>query len=154
MRHALLVFSVMVTFIGAGAWAKQVLEPKNNQASVKGVVTLTVDWIKDKKSKFDLHILIHNEQSNSGIIVFLGSMGCGRGALNGQLKHTFFNTGEKTIDFRPNQTKEFTLVCQLPSATKGIYKINLGKIWDNPTLDGKTTGKSLADDLVFSQVDE
>ena len=45
------------------------------------------------------------------------------------------------------------MVCNLAAKTKGDFKINLGKIWDNPSLDGKTTGKGLADDAAWVQKD-
>jgi hypothetical protein len=119
----------------------------------KGVVTVQVPWIKDKGKKFDVHLSIHNEDKDKGIIIFLSDMGCKRGDVTGILKHTFFNTGEKTIDFKPNEAKEFTLVCRTEGAQLGHFALSINKVYNNPSLDGKTVGKVIAQDLKWSQDD-
>ncbi len=124
-----------------------------NKLTAKNVMTMTVPWIKDKGKKYDLNLTVHAESGDKGMIIFLGDLGCQRGEAVGKLKHTFFNTGERTIDFRPNQTKDFNLVCTIGSETRGDFKITIAKIYDNPSLDGKTIGKVIAKDLSWSQSD-
>lgn len=125
----------------------------DNNIHQKGVVTVQVPWIKDKGKKFDVHLSIHNENPDKGMIIFLSDMGCRRGKVTGELKHTFFNTGEKTIDFKPNQTKDFNLVCRTEGATRGDFKLSINKVYNNPSLDGKTVGKVIAENLTWSQDD-
>ena len=114
-----------------------------------GAATVWADWVKDKKTKFDVHLNIRNENKDTGIIVMQGEMGCARGAVTGELKYTFFNTGERMIDLKPNQTKSFNLVCKLPTQAKGEYTITVGHVYTNPSLDGKTIGKPVAQDFAI-----
>jgi hypothetical protein len=144
--------AALIIFSGNTAFAK-LIPSADNKMLEKDVISMTVGWIKDKGEKFDLKVVLHNENNEKGIIVFLKDMGCKRGDADGSLKHTFFNTGERTIDFRPKQTKSFNMVCDLPGKTKGHYKISIAKVYDNPSLDGKTAGKIIAHDLTWTQDD-
>lgn len=125
-----------------------------NQMIAKDIVSIGVPWIKDKGKKFDVNVRIHNESPEKGIIIFLSDMGCKRGAVRGELKHTFFNTGEKTIDFKPNETKSFTLVCRTSSEGRGDFNLTVSKVYSNPSMDGKTVGTVIAKDLTWTQLDK
>lgn len=143
---------IFICTFPAFASEKYIPGPDNVMAA-KGVITASVGWIKDKGAKFDLNLALKNEDSMNGIIVFLSDLGCQRGEVAGSLKHTFFNTGERTIDLKPNQLKEFTLVCTAPGSKKGAFKLSLAKVYSNPSMDGKTVGKVIAHDLSWSQDD-
>lgn len=151
MRYTVCVFALLMS-LQALASDKFMPDPEN-QMSAKGVVTVSVPWIKDKGDKFDVNLSIHNEDTDKGIIIFLSDMGCMRGTVRGELKHTFFNTGEKTIDFKPNETKSFTLVCRVHGEGRGDFKISVAKVYGNPSMDGKTVSKVLAKDLSWKQSD-
>src|SRR4051794_17629104 len=101
MRPEKFLLATIVLYSMA-SYAKYEPSPENKMEA-KGVMTMTVAWIKDKSKKFDINVTIRNDNNTSGIIIFLHDMGCQRGGVTGSLKHTFFNTGERTIDFRPNQ---------------------------------------------------
>src|SRR5665213_800821 len=136
------LFALIVTAVCLPAFGSTKYEPgANNKMEAKGIMTLTVSWIKDKGKKYDLHVNIKNENDKTGIIVFLSDMGCQRGESGGQLKHTFFNTGERTIDFRPHQQKDFNMMCIVNGKATGPFKLSVAKVYDNPSLDGKTVGK-------------
>ena len=62
-------------------------------------------------------------------------------------KHTFFNTGERTIDFKPAEAKTFNLVCRLGAETTGAMRLTIAKVYENQTLDGKTAGKVVASNI-------
>jgi len=136
----------------ASASEKFIPDPEN-QMKAKDIVTASVPWIKDKGGKFDVSLTIHNENPEKGMIIFLNDMGCFRGKVRGELKHTFFNTGERTIDFKPNETKTFTLVCRVSGETRGDFRLTMSKVYSNPSMDGKTIGKVIAKDLAWSQSD-
>ncbi len=129
------------------------IDPANN-IQAKGIVTATVGWIKDKKKKWDLDLHIKNENPEQGIIIFLSDMGCRRGSTVGKLKHTFFNTGERTIDFRPGQVKDFHLVCDTGNESTGAYQLEITRVYSNPSLDGKTIGKVVAKNLKWKHSDK
>lgn len=153
MKLEILAFALaMGAAVPALASEKFVPGPENKM-NAKDVLTVTVPWIKDKGSKFDVNIVMQNDSADKSIVVFLSDMNCGRGAQLGQLKHTFFNTGERTIDFHPKQTKSFNLVCNYGEKTKGDFKLSIAKVYDNPSNDGKTVGKVLAKDLNWTQSD-
>jgi hypothetical protein len=116
-------------------------------ATAKGVMEARVEWVKDKKSKFDYGLVLTN-LTESGLIVYLHDIACKKGKVSGETKHTFFNTGEKTIDFKPGETKRFKLVCRLNTEVfSNDYSVGLRRINSNPNYDGKTVGKLLYKDL-------
>lgn len=149
---AVAAFCLLVAGFQIHASEKYIPDPQN-QMTAKNVVTVSVPWIKDKGDKFDVNLNVHNDDSDNGIIIFLSDLGCQRGTVRGQLKHTFFNTGERTIDFKPNETKSFNLVCRLAGEPRGDFKLSVAKVYSNPSMDGKTVGKVLAKDLNWSQSD-
>lgn len=144
MKH-LIVALALVTFAACGG--KRVALTEGNTAKADGVMTMTVAWVKDKGKKFDIRISLKNEKENEGVIVMLNDVTCFKGNLRGETKHTFFNTGERTMDFRPGELKSFNLVCRLGSETTGPFKINIVRVYENPNLDGKTTGKVIASNI-------
>lgn len=149
----LLTWLLIATCINSAFASEKFVPGPENQMVAKGVLTAYVGWIKDKGGKFDLNLSIHNEDGDKGLIVFLSDMGCERGKVRGELKHTFFNTGERTIDFKPNQTKSFNLVCKVEGKTAGDFKLSINRAYDNPSLDGKTVGKVIAKNLTWTQSD-
>ena len=146
---------VMIMLSGLNAFAadKYIPDPEN-QMKAKDIVTVSIPWIKDKGSKFDLNVNVHNENPEKGMIIFLSDMGCNRGTVRGELKYTFFNTGEKTIDFKPNETKSFNMVCKTAGNPRGDFKLSIAKVYNNPSLDGKTVGTVIAKELTWSQSDK
>ena len=78
----------------------------------------------------------------------MGEIQCYHGASQGVLKHTFFNTGERTIDFAPTETKSFNAVCDLQGEKgTGDFRIVIGSVYSNAAGDGKTRGELLAKDI-------
>jgi hypothetical protein len=153
-RSALLTLvcaSLSAGFLACGA-TRANLTPEESMMTKEGVLSVNVEWIKDKKKKYDIRLAIHNE-ANKAIIVKLGDMQCYRGARQGILHHTFFNTGERTIDFSVGQQKVFQMVCDLGTRTKGPYRIVFGKVYDNPSNDGATLGKVISESIEWKAND-
>ena len=144
MKTLLFVLVVLVPTLSHAS--KIDIAPEGNRLTKAGLVSLWSDWIKNKGKKYDISFHIKNE-SEKPIIIMLGEMHCFRGSVEGELKHTFFNTGEKTINFRGSETKNFTLVCQLDEKLKGDYRILVKQVYENAGGDGKTLGKVLGKDL-------
>ncbi len=128
---------------------KKEIIPTQSSKVLGGVITMNAEWIKDKGKKFDLRLAISNE-SKKPIIILLGEMRCSRGDSQGQLVHTFYNTGERTIDFRIGQRKTFNMVCKYGAKSKGDYKITVGQVYEDKWGDGVTKGKVLATNLEWS----
>jgi hypothetical protein len=124
---------------------KKVKLNDGNKVSKNGVV-LWASWIKDKGKKFDLQLNLLNETKKS-IIINLSDMSCFRGSLQGELKHTFFNTGERTIDLGVGLKKSFNMVCNYGEKASGNYKIVISQVFENPGSDGKTRGAVIANNL-------
>ncbi len=143
-----------LSIVSAIAFADDIkIDPKNN-IHAKGLLTVTIPRIKEKKGKWDLDVQIKNENDEKGIIIFLSDLICKRGTVTGSLKHTFFNTGERTMDFRPGQMKDFHLVCKTEGHPVGPYQLTIAKVYSNPSLDGKTVGKIIARDLKWKYSDK
>jgi hypothetical protein len=116
-------------------------------AKAGGVMEARVNWLKDKHNKVDFDLTLINS-TEKGLIVYLYDISCMKGKVTGEVKHTFFNTGERTIDFKPGQSKEFKLVCNLGSdVAANDFKVIVKRINENLNNDGKTTGKVLARNL-------
>jgi hypothetical protein len=143
-RRSALALPLLVAACGG-----QRFRPSGDSAAVTrpGVLTLGVNWVKDKGDKYDAEVLLRNER-DAGVIVKLADMRCFRGPIEGELKHTFFNTGERTIDLRAHEQKTMPMVCKLGGDVTGYdFRIRVGQVFDNPGNDGSTTGKVLAKDL-------
>lgn len=132
--------------VSLSAFAGKVdIAESDNKITVPNVISLSAEWIKDKGKKYDIHFKMHNEHSKP-IVVLLSEMTCYRGGMLGELAHTFFNTGERTIDFGAGQLKAFNLVCKIGEKggkNGGEYSIKLANVYENPSGDGKTLGKVL-----------
>jgi hypothetical protein len=121
----------------------------STQMTKNAFLTFDVGFLKEKGKKYDLDLGVTNVSDND-IIIMLNDMQCFKGTEQGILKHTFFNTGERTIDFRKGQRKHFRMVCTLSGDSDGDYKIVVSRVFDNPEGDGKTKGKLLAEKLSFT----
>jgi len=149
MRIWILVFA-----FASSAFASSTFIPgAENKMVAKGVMSLSVLKIIDKGRKFDMKLAIRNDNNQTGIIVFFSDMSCQRAGTPGRLKYSLFGIGERTIDFRPGQQKEMSMVCETEGTKKGPFKLMVAKIYDNPSLDGKTVGKVIANDLTWEQDD-
>lgn len=151
MKH-LIVALALVTLAACGG--KKVVMTAGNEAKADGVLAMTVAWVKDKGSKFDIRLTLRNERDEEGVIVYLHDINCYKGALKGEAKHTFFNTGERTMDFKPGEAKSFNLVCRVGSETTGPMRINIARVYENPSNDGKTAGKIIAKNIDWKSAAE
>ena len=141
----LIGFSLMVLAF-AGCTSRHELVAEQNKVTRPNVISVSADWISDKGKKYDLGFNVHNEH-NKGIIILLKEFRCFKGKTEGVVKHAFFNAGERTIDFRQGQMKQFKLVCTAKGEPGGEFKIIISKVYENPNDDGKTTGKVLAQNI-------
>ncbi|HTM46388.1 MAG TPA: hypothetical protein VL137_15615 [Polyangiaceae bacterium] len=131
----------LVVACGGG---RVMLDRSSNTVINAGTISVWADWIKDKGVKYDVRLNIQNDSEKS-LIVKLGGTRCYRGQTEGELKHTFFNTGEKTMDFEPGQKKAFNLVCDLAGEARGDFRIVIERVFDNPSNDGMTPGVVVAE---------
>ena len=145
MRYILILLFI---FCSACSSRKK-LEADTNKVVMKGVMSVWANWVKDKGKKYDIQLAIENRHKGD-IIIYLRDIRCLRGNSSGSLKHTFFNTGERTIDFTPNEIKEFNLVCRLHSKESGPYRIIIRKVYSNPSQDGESKGEVIAENIEWS----
>lgn len=150
MKQGLIL--VAVVFVLGACAGKKTIEGGGGKVTKAGVLSVWGNWIKDKGGKFDIEFAIQNE-SDKGLIILLADMQCSKGGASGELKHTFFNTGERTIDFTPKQTKKFRMVCKIGSDVKGEYQITINRVFTNPGNDGKTKGDVVANNIVWKAAD-
>ncbi len=128
---------------------KKVLKEDNVDVTKNEVLDLRVNWLKNKGDKFDLEMTVINI-SKEDIIIMLNDVSCAKGSFPGVLRHTFFNTGEKTIDIRASQLKRFTLVCDLRTEVEGPYTVSINRIYTNLNSDGVSKGKTIGDKVVWT----
>lgn len=140
---------LLLTLILASCASKQVLNTEQVTVTKNDFLNMNVLWIKDKGKKFDFEMSISNISEND-LIVMLNDFTCAKGNMPGTLKHTFFNTGERTMDIRKGQTKRFKLVCNIGSKVEGDAKIVISRMFDNPNGDGATRGKQVGDKVEWT----
>ena len=129
-----------------------VLNAEENKVTKSGVISVWGTELKIKSKKFDVLLHITNESKGS-IIIHHSSMLCARGAKNGILKHSFFGAGEKTIDFATGQSKKFRMTCDIDDKSTGDFTITIPKVYENPTGDGRTSGKVIGSDIIWTVKD-
>lgn len=143
------LFGLLSFLSGCGHSAIRFDEPAVTGS--KGPIVIWASWVKPKGDKYDLNLNIENTTSDF-VIVFLSDLACFQGDQKGDLKHTFFNTGERTIDFGPHQHKDFNAVCRLASDGVGDYRIVVGSVFSNPSHDRKTSDKEIAKNVEWKGV--
>jgi hypothetical protein len=143
MKH--IFQAVTITLLAAFSFAacskKVEIKPEQSKVETHGL-GLQVNWLKDKGSKFDLELAVSNN-TGKDIVINLGDISCFRGTSQGMLKHTFFNTGERVMDFRSGQMKIFRLVCTMGGKPEGDFRILINNVYENSNGDGSSTGKVL-----------
>jgi hypothetical protein len=127
------------------------IDTSNSEVTKGGIVVRPLK-IKNKGDKYDVQLAITNT-TQKNIIILLSDMSCYRGSTMGSLKHTFFNTGERTIDFTPGRSKSFNMVCDMGVKTKGPYRLSISKVYDNPKADGATRGAVIIENIDWIQKD-
>lgn len=148
MKDVLLTLVAFSLSFAAHAGKIEISE-SDNRVTVPGVISLSAEWVKDKGKKYDVHFKMRNEHDKP-IIVLFREMQCWRGSLIGELKHTFFNTGEKTIDLHRAEMKEMNLVCRLSEEAKGgEYRLVVGSVYENASGDGHSLGKVLKHNITW-----
>jgi len=141
---------LLVALLTVACTTKQKFETAS-QAPVKDKsgMALQVNWLKDKTVKYDVEVVMTNE-SEKARIVMLSDIHCFKGDTRGILKHTFFNTGERTIDFQPGENKSFKLVCNHHTPADGAFRLLVTKIYDNPEMDGASKGEIVSKNLEWT----
>lgn len=125
--------------------------PMDTKVEKKGLVSVWATKIKDKGKKYDIFLNVTNE-SEKPIIILLKDISCSKGNTPGIIRHTFFNTGERTIDFGAGETKFFRMVCNHQIKSEGAFKVKISKVFSDKNKDGVTPGKKLADNIVWTYI--
>ncbi len=149
MKVFYLVGLLLIFSCGTGKGTRKLY--KTEHIGPKGdnnIFEVDVKWVKEKGKKFDLRIVLDNK-SDTGLIIMLHDLRCYKGNMKGKIAHTFFNTGERTIDLKAGEVKQFNAVCKLGVKKEGVYKLLVRRVYENPSEDGKTKGKVLLKNLVW-----
>jgi hypothetical protein len=148
MKKNLLTLALISAFT-VGCASKNRVSVGGTPVKAGNIMEARVNWLKDKKDKFDFNLSLQNT-SDKGVIIYLNDISCMKGTSTGEVKHTFFNTGERTIDFRPGQMKEFKLVCILGhEVPDNSFKVIVKRINEDQFGNGTTAGKILARNLTI-----
>jgi hypothetical protein len=140
---------VLTMVLLGGCASKRTFTGESASVTTNSFIDIQALWLKDKGKKYDLELNVRNI-SEQPVILLLSEMSCQKGGQTGILRHTFFNTGERTIDFRAGEMKRFKMVCDVGTDAKGDHKITVGQVYANPEGDGRTKGPVLASDIVWT----
>ena len=153
MNAALVVTTCVVSLSSSIGFAKSAQQLENNEVKAGDAISVWASSVKDKDKKYDLSFNLRNLSTTDGLLVMFPDMSCKRGEVKGNLRYPTFGSKGNTLALKPEETKNFTVVCDLPTEVKGEYSIILGKVYANPSNDGYTQGKVLADTVVWKTSD-
>lgn len=106
-------------------------------------------WIKDKKARFDSLYTIKN-LTDKHIIIFTEDINCKRSEAKGSIIH---KTKKTQLALRPQEFINLISICKLGKRVQGEMKISITKIYDNPSKDGRTIGKVIQENVVWTRAD-
>lgn len=115
--------------------------------------SLSADWVKAKDKKFDVNVIMANETNDKSIMIPLDELQCGRGTVDGNLKHTFFNTGTRYFRLQARQKKSFRMVCDLGEEATGEFRIKIPNGYDFSKRDVKDKSQILFSNLEWKYSD-
>ena len=138
----------LFNFTQAHATEKLDFNEEKYKVTRPNIAKVSVEWIKNKGKKFDVHLSIEN-LADFPIIMMLSDFKCSKSGHTAALRHTHWNMGERTIDFKTGESKDFTMVCPHGEVDEKEpeYKINIQRVDSNKSGDGKTTGQIIAKDI-------
>jgi hypothetical protein len=110
--------------------------------------------VKDSGDAFDLNFNIRNDSRDKGLLIPIKDLSCQRGDIPGILRVTSLSKGERALTLKPSEVKAFAMSCKLSAKTSGDYGISIAHIYENLKLDGKTSGRTLAENLKWRQIDK
>lgn len=145
------VAMILALVVSACGHKKIVVNAEDTKMTKNDLVSIDAEWVKEKGSHYDVQLKVKNVSEND-IIILLNDMQCYKGTSQGVLKHTFFNTGERTIDFRKGQLKALRMVCTIGGKTTGDDRVVISRIFDNPGADGATRGKVLGENIEWKYI--
>jgi hypothetical protein len=133
---------------------KKIVTDDTASIGKSGVMTVSSAWIKVKGKKFDQQVVMQNSSAGSEI-VWLKDVHCSRGHVTGDVSMVNARHGDMPIWLRPRSTQTIVFTCDLNAAeVRGPFKISVSRVYENPSDDGRTTGKVIAKDLEIEQVDK
>jgi len=134
----------------------RVITPASNEAvEESGSFRITATEVVDKEEKWNVRTNVQNLTNDKTILFFIRQMHCFRGEHEGALEHAFAGIGERKINIAPASSKSFNFLCSFESAQKsGAFRIEVERIFSNPSGDGATPGATLAKDVVLTVQDQ
>lgn len=110
----------------------------------KNGFTLEANWVKDKGKKFDAGIVLANS-GKTPLLLEAGAVRCFHGETEGSL------TGiDGTVGIPTGGSNSLTVHCNLGTkVSEGAYKLEIVKVWSNPSGDASGKGKEVASNLVL-----
>ena len=140
---------IRLIFLALMIWScAEVYYPPDPVVYKSKVLRVFVSRVKDKGDKFHVISRIDNE-SNKPILVFFGGLTCFKGKKEGLPKYSF-GIGEQYINIPSGSSKTVKFWCELNQPVQqGRYRVVIKKVFDNPSGDGRTPGKAIAENLSF-----
>jgi hypothetical protein len=122
----------------------------NEVVKVDNVIKVQGAQLIDKTSKYTIAFSLLNLHEEP-ILLHLSEIQCFKGPLQGRVEHALFGAGERKINLRVRQMKNFRLNCVFGGepAEFGAYKLQFGRIFENQGGDGVSEGKVLVESLDF-----
>lgn len=141
-----MIIGSIAFLVGSQAYAWDKMEGVA-KAEAKGVVSITSQWIKDKKDKYDVQMKF-TSMAPKTILMFVGDIKCGRGTdMSGTVD---IHSDNRKIDLRNGEVRDITLTCRLGKDLDGDFVVT-AKVFENPTGDSQTPGKVLVEKLTWKQ---
>jgi hypothetical protein len=139
------IIGLLPALLATGAEAKEykLLRPLN-QVTAGDTITVGADFIEPSNDHYVIRLVVTNEATDRALLVKLEELQCFWGPSQALLKHSAFGIGERKMDFRPGETKSFTMSCPTGSGASGDFRVNLMRVYDD------STGDVLFDDVEWT----
>lgn len=143
MKQVLLALSTLVLWSCA-----EVYYPSDPVVYRSEVIRISIQKVKDKGHRYEVDGRIHNETSQS-ILVLFGGINCFKGSTEGEPHYNLW-IGERYIDMPPGSAKPLKFSCKFArEVSNGKYRLVIKKVFGNPSNDGRTPGKALDENISF-----
>jgi hypothetical protein len=120
----------------------------------KNVLLISGSWIKEKMKKFDIRLTLAPQGSDNEI-VWLKDIQCSRGSTKGEMSMVDARHGDLPIWLRQGTVQTIIFTCDLGAENvRGNFIVDITRVYDNPSADGRTGGKVLAKNLVLEQAEQ
>lgn len=122
------------------------LDPRKNESSKRGVLSLSGYSFAEDETSFQVGMRVQNLSADPALIK-VEDIACFRAGEKGKFSHTMLDIGDRLIDLKGGEFKNYNFRCKGVPPGGTTLKIHVKRVYKNPSGDGKTPGKVLGENV-------